>query len=170
LFEDNERLSLPKDVKHLYLREICEPRDNSLRVVLREAVVNLEKVGSQLEVEGFPTRALQETGILESAHPIESTANCATFELYWKHYVAYLVTEECVGGCGEYGDETYTGNLFRHYSKSHFLEHLARDTGSHFRPLQHYKVICLNHLIDVASEDPPEIQIVSEDRQSRDLV
>jgi hypothetical protein len=169
LFEHDECLSLLKDVKHLYLREIREPRDNSLRMVVQEAVVSIEKVGAELEIEGFPTRTLQETGILENAHLLESTANCVTFELYWQHYVAYLVTEECVGGCGEYSDETYTGNLLRHYSKSHFLEHLARDTGGHFRPLQHYKVICLNHLIDVASEEPPEIQIVGDDLEAHDL-
>jgi hypothetical protein len=80
--------------------------------------------------------------------------------LFWKHYVAYLVTEECVGGCGEYADEAYTGKLLRFYSRSHFLEHINRDTGGHMRPLQHYKLICLNHLIDVASEEPPEVQVL----------
>jgi hypothetical protein len=36
--------------------------------------------------------------------------------------------------------------------------HAARalDTGGHFQSLQHYKVICLNHLIDAAAEDAPE--------------
>jgi hypothetical protein len=170
LLEDDEKLSLLKDTKHLYLREICEPRDNSLRLVVQEAVLNYAKAGSQLEAEGFPSRVLQETGILGNAHPIESTDTCRTLELCWKHYVAYLVTEECVGGCGEYTDEAYTGKLLRRYSKSHFLEHLARDTGGHMRPLQHYKLICLNHLIDVASEEPPEIQVISDESQVHDSV
>jgi hypothetical protein len=72
--------------------------------------------------------------------------------------VAYLVTEECVGSCGESGGETYSGKLFRVYTKSHFLDHLARDTGGHIKPIQHYKLTCLNHLIDVASYGPPEIR------------
>jgi hypothetical protein len=35
------------------------------------------------------------------------------------------------------------------------------------RPLQHYKLICLNHLIDVASEEPPEIQVIGDEPRVR---
>lgn len=160
LFEGSEKLSLLDEATYLYLREIGEPRDNSLHLVVEEAVVNHTKAGSQLETEGYAAQALRDAGILDNAHPIETSEGCRTFELFWKHYVAYLVTEECVGSCGTYTDEVYTGKLLRRYSKSHFLEHLARDTGSHGRTLQHYKLICLNHLIDVASEDSPVIQII----------
>jgi hypothetical protein len=127
---------------------------------VKEAVVNSTKAGSQLEAEGFPVEALHDANILDDAHPIETTDTCRTFEFFWKHYVAYLVTEECVGSRGTYGDEVYTGTVLRRYSRSHFLEHLARDTGGHGRPLLHYKLMCLNHLIDVASEEPPVIQII----------
>ena len=160
MLEGSEELSLLSEAKYLYLREISEPRDNSLRVVVEEAVVDYKEAGAQLETEGYPAQALHDAGILDSAHPIESSDACRTFELFWKHYVAYLVTEEFVGSCGTYTDEVFTGKLLRWYSKSHFLDHLARDTGSHARPLQHYKVVCLNHLIDVASEEPPVIQII----------
>jgi hypothetical protein len=159
LLENSEKFSLLESAKYLYLREICEPRDNSLRLVVEEAVVNNAKDGS-LEPGRYLAQSLQDTGILDNAQPIESTDTCRTFELFWNHYVAYLVTEECVGSCGTYSDEIYTGKLLRLYSTSHFLEHLARDTGGHGRPLLHYKLMCLNHLIDVASEEPPEIQIL----------
>ncbi len=78
----------------------------------------------------------------------------------WNRYAAYLVTEECVGSCGQYDDEVFTGSLFRVYTKSHFLEHLARDTGGHTEEVLHYKLTCLNHLIDVAAYDPPEVTLV----------
>jgi hypothetical protein len=91
---------------------------------------------------------------------IESTESCRTFELFWKHYVAYSVTEECVGSCGRYEDETYTGKVLRMYTTSHFLNHLARDTGGHIEPIRHYKLICLNHLIDVAAYAEPEIRLI----------
>ena len=90
--------------------------------------------------------------------PIESTETCRTFELIWDRYVAYLVTEECAGSCGRYEDEIFTGTLFRVYTKSHFLEHLVRDTGAHSKEIQHYKLICLNHLIDIAAYGPAEIK------------
>jgi hypothetical protein len=67
--------------------------------------------------------------ILRGSSPIESTEACGTFELTWKRYVAYPVTEECVGSGGQDADEIYTGKLRRVYTKSHFLRHLSWDTG-----------------------------------------
>ena len=32
---------------------------------------------------------------------------------------------------GHSDDEIFTGKLFRAYTQSHFLDHLARDTGGH---------------------------------------
>ncbi|HEY2822066.1 MAG TPA: hypothetical protein VGJ06_13570 [Candidatus Acidoferrum sp.] len=140
--------------KYVYLRELTEPRDNSLRLLVQEAVVNpAGVVGIHLELPEL-------AGLLRDASPIESTDACRSFELTWKHYVAYLVTEELVGSCGHNGDEVFTGSVFRVYTKSHFLEYLARDTGGHTQPLLHFKLICLNHLIDVAAYDAPEVKQV----------
>lgn len=170
LLKDSERFSLLEDAKYLYLREICEPRDNSLRLVVQEADVNHTTAGSGLETEAYPSQALRDAGVFDNAQPIESTSTSRTFELFWKHYVAYLVTEECVGSGGTYTDEVYTGKLLRRYSRSHFLEHLARDTGGHTQPLQHYKLICLNHLIDVVSEESPEIKSLGDQTRTRESV
>jgi hypothetical protein len=145
-------------VEYLYLRELSEPRDNSLRIIVDEAVDNRSAPSPVLP--GLPEMA----DILKDSWPIESTVNCKSFELSWKHYIAYLVTEECVGSCGSYEDETYTGKLLRVYTKSHFLDHLARDTGGHFEPIRHFKLVCLNHLIDVASVTPPEIRVIERQR------
>jgi hypothetical protein len=141
-------------VKYLFLRELSEPRDNCLRLVVQEAVVN--PTGSVRSYPGFP----ELEKILKDASSIEATDECRSFELIWKRYVAYLVTEECVGSCGSYHDEMFSGKLFRVYTKSHFLEHLARDTGGHTEAIAHYKLTCLNHLIDVAAYIPPEVNQV----------
>lgn len=143
-------------VKYLYLRELSETRDNSLRLVVDEAV-RTPSVASRADTIGHLPEL---TEILKDAEAIETTQSCRTFELTWKHYVAYLVTEECVGSCGKYDDETFGGNLFRMYTKSHFLDHLGRDTGGHTEAIRHYKLICLNHLIDVAAYAPPEVRQV----------
>jgi hypothetical protein len=147
-------------VKYLYLRELSEPRDNSLRIIVDEAVDN--------RTAPSPTQPdLAELAeILKGSRPIESTESCKRFELSWRHYVAYLVTEESVGSCGKYEDEAYTGKLFRVYTKSHFIDHVARDTGGHFEPIRHFKLLCLNHLIDVASIKPPEIRLIERQRQA----
>ena len=141
--------------KYLYLRELSEPRDNSLRVVVDEAVQNRSRPVS--------TDRPELANIVKDAWPIESVEGCKSFELSWKHYVAYLVTEELVGSCGDYQDEVYTGKLLRVYTNSHFLAHLAKDTGGHTAPIQHFKLICLNHLVDVASYTPPEIRLLGPD-------
>jgi len=83
-------------VKYLYLRELSEPKDNSLRIVVDEAV---DKPSAPSPVHpDLPE--LRE--ILKESWPIESTASCKRVEFSWKYYIAYLVTEECVGSCGGY--------------------------------------------------------------------
>jgi hypothetical protein len=146
-------------VQYLYFRELSEPRDNSLRLVVEEAVVNHSGVS-----RGTPELLAPElASILKGASPIEPVEGCRIFEIYWKRYAAYLVTEELVGSnaANGYDDESYTGRVLRLYSKSHFLNHLTRDTGGHPDLLQHYKLICLNHLIDVAAYAPPEVRLVA---------
>ncbi len=54
----------------------------------------------------------------------------------------------------------FSGKLFRVYTKSHFLDHLARDTGGHTETILHFQVTCLNNLIDVAAYSPPEVRLV----------
>ena len=141
-------------VKYLYLRELSEPRDNSLRLVVQEAVDNRSAPPSvRSEVPEF-------ANILKDAWPIESVEGCKTFELSWERYAAYLVTEELIGAGGTYDDEVYMGRLLRVYTKSHFLDYLARDTGGHIEPIQHFKLVCLNHLIDVGCYAAPDIRLI----------
>jgi hypothetical protein len=157
----DEAIEKLNSVKYVYLRELSEPRDNSLRLVVEEAIVN------RLGIVRPSSPELAE--IMRDAWPIESIEGCKTFELYWRSYASYLVTEELLGSnaVGGYEDEVFSGKILRRYSKSHFLDHLARDTGGHLEPIQHYKLICLNHLIDVAAYAPPEIQVIGESVQSR---
>ncbi len=138
-------------VEYLYLSQLSEPRDNSLRIVVEEAILNKGRVAEP------PSPELQH--LFENSHPIESTAGCRTFELFWNRYAAYCVTEELVGSNARtgYDDESYTGTILRAYTKSHFLDHILRDTGGHLGAVQHWKIICLNHLIDVAAYDAPQI-------------
>lgn len=147
----------------LYLRELSEPSDNQLNIWIEEASTNEAKRGS-FSTERHPPELQY---LLRGAAPIESSSESRMFRLFWKRYAAYLVTEECVGSCGSYDDEVYEGRLFWLYLKSHFLEHLDRDTGAHSNPLIHYKICCLNHTIDVAADAPPEIEVLKPDVRSK---
>lgn len=144
-------------MKYLFLRQLSEPRGNCLLLVVQEAIEN--RVGASSVHADNP----ELSEILTNTWPIESVEGCKTFELYWNRYAAYLVTEELVGSASDYDDEKYTGNVLRIYNKSHFLDHLVTDTGGHIDPILHYKLICLNHLIDVASYAPPEIRQIESD-------
>jgi hypothetical protein len=140
-------------VKYLFLRELLEPRDNSLRLVVEEAIDNWSAAPYTKSSDPGVAR------ILTEAWPIESVKGCKRFDLFWTQYVAYLVTEELVGSAGSYDDEVYKGRLLRVYTKSHFLDYLSLNTGGHTDPVLHYKLICLDHLIDIASYAPPDIRV-----------
>src|SRR3569832_900534 len=88
--------------RYIDLRDISEPNKrvfNSLRIIVEEVVVNEAAV----VVSDRPELA----GLLAGSHPIESVDGCMTFQLSWKHYLAYLVTEELVGSnaTNGYADE-----------------------------------------------------------------
>ena len=148
---EDEVISLLNQVKYLNLCSISEPEVNALRLVVQEAIAD------RTETVSTPDPASPFAELRKGASPIKSTEGCRTFELEWNRYVAYLVTEEIVGSGGS--DEVYTGNLLRAYTKSHFLDHLSRDTGGHIEPILHHKLICLDHLIDVASYSPPKVRL-----------
>ena len=151
--QDRGVVSLLNQARYLFLCHISEPEVNSLRLVVEEATA--DRTGTVLTPD--PTGPFAE--IQKGASRVKPIKGCRTFELHWRHYVAFLVTEEGAGSAGRDEDEVYTGRLFRVYSKSHFLHHLSHDTGGHFEPVLHYKLICQNHLIDVASYEPPEIRL-----------
>ena len=60
-------------------------------------------------------------------------------------------------------EERYEGTRFRIYSKSHFIEYMGTATFASDQypgPMQHYEVVCENHIIDVLSTEPPAIRRV----------
>ena len=129
---------------YLYLRELGEPADNRLRVVVEEAVAN---------PSDYPAG-----GPHSEYRPIESTENCRLFELLWDAYVAYGVRNESLTILDD--TESRTGRLLCVYSQSHFLDYVRRATfatDEHPGPVQHISINCLNHVVDVVSVAPPRI-------------
>src|SRR5580693_5073877 len=103
---ESDAIEQLNSTRYVDLREISEPNKrvfNSLRIVVEQAIVNEAAV----VVSDRPELA----NLLAGAYPIESVEGCKTFRLSWKHYLAYLVTEELVGSNAPngYADEIYTG-------------------------------------------------------------
>jgi hypothetical protein len=101
---------------YIFLREFGEPEENSLRLVIEEA----KAVGPPEDLEAVPGK------FIRGVRPIESDTTCQAFELVWPSYVAYSVRNESF--CTDDEDESCEGRLLSLYSKSHFLDYVARAT------------------------------------------
>jgi len=90
---------------------------------------------------------------------IESDATCRAFELVWQSYVSYSVRNESF--CTLDKEEVWEGRLFCLYSKSHFLDYVARATfarADYPGPFRHCGINCLNHIVDVVSTVEPQVR------------
>jgi|SRR3712207_1096079 len=140
---------------HLYLAEIGEPEDNVLRLVIEEARAGGE--AEEMKLGGV---------VLSGARPVISDETCYAYEVLFGSYVAYSVRNESYTPEDKLGE--YTGRLFRVYSKSHFFDYVRAATfasDEHPGKLNHYEIVCENHIVDVVTVGEPEISIVRRARQ-----
>jgi hypothetical protein len=76
--EVSHELTSLNSVKYLFLREISEPRDNSLRLVVDEAVETTSGSARDLD-RRLPNLKKNLTNV----SAIETTESCRSFELTW---------------------------------------------------------------------------------------
>ncbi len=146
--------------QYLYLRDLGEPRDNSLRLVIQEADASGEVDASHPIVKLFGNAfGDYRKGELRS---IVSDASSRSFELYWDRYVAYAIHNEGFQGADETAEST--GRLLRTHSRSRFLDYILESTFAAAvldLPLVHFGIYCQNHNIDVVSTERPSIKIIA---------
>jgi hypothetical protein len=133
---------------HLFLCEIGEPRENSLRLRIEEGVASADAVS--IEVAGQ---------VIADCHRVTSPDNSQLFEITWDFYVAYSVRNESYVVHDD-SEKFELGNLARIYSESKVLEYVARATfacNEHPGPLLHVELICASHIVDVISTGLPRI-------------
>jgi hypothetical protein len=136
----------------LFLREICEPEENTLRLVVQETFVNPKA----------EARAVGGTTI-EDCHRIESTAASRLFELGWNQYIAYGVTNESFALPDDERAKRSSGRLFRIYTESPFLNYVSRATFASDKypgPFTHICIVTEMHVVDVVSTQAPEIRLL----------
>lgn len=87
------------------------------------------------------------------------------FEVFWADYLAYQVVNESFSRCDDYDE--YEGRLFVKYSKSRYLDFVIAAPSIHFEyaefafkwsSVTHWGLRCLDHTIDVISNNEPEIR------------
>ena len=133
--------------KYLYLKEICEPEDNSLRLIIEEAV------------EDDEPEAIGGTGL--SGKGIQVTSESRVFEIYFDSYIGYSIIDESLALPDE--SEVFEGRMFCVYEKSNYLDYLKKvsfATEYHPGPSVHYGFNCLNHIVDIVSADEPQIRLL----------
>ena len=135
---------------YLYLEALSEPHVNGLRLVLSEGIVS----------DKTETLTIGDTEIPD-VRPVEVTNFSRWFEIVWDTYIIYSVRNESY--CSLDKNEEWSGNAFRMYTKSKFLDFVSSSTfasDDYPGPFVHYEIVCSDHIIDVASEHPPTVRRV----------
>jgi len=135
--------------EYLFLRDIREPRHNSLRLLLEAGSASPEV--STVIIAGTP---------ITGCHNVESNDQSPLFEVLWETYVAYSVRNESYVGL-DAPEEVSVGGHLRLYSRSRFLEYVSHATFAcpeYPGPLQHVRINCEDHIIDVVSTALPRIR------------
>lgn len=137
----------PEGHINLFLTEIGEPAEKSLRIVVAEGVLG------QTSPIKFDATDLGE------GRPIEVTNESRHFELNWDYYVAYAVRNESFWKA-EPQEPQMVNQLCRRVDSA-FLEFVSTTTfadSNYPGPLQHWALSTLTHCVDVVSVQPPRIQ------------
>jgi hypothetical protein len=142
------------DCEYLLARSIREIEELTLEVFITEAKAQAEIL--------VPRDSTQFEQLRVGSRPIEPDSTCRIFRLIFerRHMVSYTVLNESYGIYPK-PPEQFTGKLFRTFSRSHLLDFTKQTTcASDEYPggiLQHYQIVCLNHVIDVICTAPPKI-------------
>jgi hypothetical protein len=131
----------------LTARNFGEDSTGSVRMVVEGAAASSETITLQLGTTGIP-----------DCYPVLATGRI--FEIVWKTYIAFCMQNESyIGQKGE--NEIATGGHFSIYSRSNFLDYVAKGTFATHEypgPFIHYRVATETHVLDIASIDQPRIR------------
>lgn len=149
-------MEFPAGRLNLYLTDISEPEDNSLRIVLCEAVLGRATSIEVGEVE------------IGDVRPMEIGDTSRVIEVYWSSYIAYAVRNESYWA-QEAGELISDNHLYKK-TKSAFLDYVLATTfatDEYPGPFEHWALDTLNHCVAVASTHPPRIRQLSIDEAGR---
>lgn len=147
----HELMSVVDSCSSLFLRDIGEPEENTLRLVLHEGKVSAHS--ESLEIAGTT---------IDGLHRVYTGADTRLIELVWHKYVAYGVTNESFA-VQDGTTSPESGRLLRRYSKSAFLDYVAHSTlatDKYPGPYMHVEVVAENHIVDVVSTELPSLHLL----------
>ena len=135
--------------KNLLLTKIFEPEENSLYLEISVPRIDSAK---ELAVNGINLGLARE--IIDDHENI--------YKIHFPTYIGYSVINESFDDLE--ASKNYRGNEVKIYDDSVFLDYLNTETfatvdypGKFF----HYKIITLNHIINIASQEEPIIEKIT---------
>ena len=137
------------DPEFCFVVRLYESEENSLVVVVR---------GSHLTGEKY-----DDPSALIDAERLESSPSDPAVELRWNSYILYAVRNESYTALDEYEVVSNRKAVLRVSTRSRFLDYLKNSTfadESYPGRFVHYQLCTSNHIIDVASQEPPEVAAV----------
>jgi len=146
----------------IHFRQIDTSHTLFLQDIREETVNSLSLEVMQAGPVGEPHDLKLARGTIEGVTRINSTSKSGAYKVVFDSYVCYKVLNESYSS-PSHPHEVFTGNLFRIYTKSDYLDQISIDTcacDGYPGPLRHYCLICADHIIDVVTDQPPEITLL----------
>jgi hypothetical protein len=132
---------------YLLFQSASEPSEHALRLLIGEAKPGEEKYDVAVGSTVFPSRTIQHR------------ADCRLFEVRWMRCTTYMIRDEAYVAPDAY--DQFNGRRFVLFSKSRLLDLTkASSIAELIGPVRHWGIYCLNHVIDVVSNEDPIVQIV----------
>jgi hypothetical protein len=151
------RIPLISDIskcESIHARQISTPSEGLLHVIL-------EQGGSvpQLNPDDFVDGVISALDLAPKPR--------RSFELKWNRCIAYVATDETYAPVDRIIDDpTYSGRWFESFDKSRFLRYITETTFAvehHSLAFEHIRVRTYNWVVDVVSDEPPEVQELTVD-------
>lgn len=136
-------------LKDIYLEDIFETKDNYLRLTFSRS--KLSKVSDPIIIDANHSIKV------DSAVDIDYSLPLIQIDFDW--YIGYSVLNESYTVWDDY--QKFEGKSFRIYTKSRYLDFINAGTIASIDypgPFKHYKIVCLNHIIDIVSTNEPIIK------------
>jgi len=144
-------VEFPTGLRSFFAREISEPAEHVLRVVIAESSLAPAK---EIQLPGTTASFTGRTLFIDKSTP--------SVMLEWQRYVAYSVENECFGKADSWDSALRPLDaMLQTRKESAFLNYVSEATfASDNYPgvLTHWQLFCENHIINVVSDKPPSLQ------------
>jgi hypothetical protein len=142
--------------KYLFLTEIGEPKENTLRIVVKEGKLQEPLKEANIEEDNKVIKLL-----VQNNQTVISDENCFTYEIVFEKYIAYLVRNESYAD--DVDSESFFDKFFGVCTASAFLDYLQLiifPTEIYPGKSTHYGLHTFNYIVDIGSVYEPNIKIL----------